>query len=86
MTSRRVAPIGAGLWLLAVAAASAPALRSLMTNLEGLDAGITQRAGLTSDLIAGIAAAGSSSIADPSALFARYVAAVERLWQEVDRA
>jgi hypothetical protein len=66
--------------------ASAPALRALVANLEGLDAGIARRAGVTPELIAEVTAAGSSSIADPSPLFARYVSAVERLWQEVDRA
>jgi hypothetical protein len=67
-------------------AASAPALRMLMLNLERLDDGIARRAGVTPELIAEVAAAGSSSIADPSPLLARYVAAIERLWQEVDRA
>jgi hypothetical protein len=32
-----------------------------------------------------IASAGASTIADPSALLVRYVAAVESLWQQVDR-
>ena len=32
-----------------------------------------------------VAAANTSSIADPSPLLARYLSAVERLWQEVDR-
>jgi hypothetical protein len=67
-------------------AASAQSLRSLVGNLDRLDDGIAQRAGLTADLIDEIGAAGSNTIADPSALFSRYVAAVERLWQEVDRA
>jgi hypothetical protein len=66
--------------------ASAPSLRTLVGNLERLDAGIDERAGLTGELLAEVAAAGSSTIADPTALFARYVAAVERLWHEVDRA
>jgi hypothetical protein len=66
-------------------AASAPALRSLVEHLERLESGAAERAGVTPDLIREVANAGASSIADPSALFARYLAAVERLWEQVDR-
>lgn len=66
-------------------AASSPALRALVTNLERLDAGIAARAGLTPELLNEIAAAAASTISEPSALLARYIAAVERLWQQVDR-
>lgn len=66
-------------------AASAGPLSALGANLERLDPGIDERAGLTPDLVREVSVAGASTIADPSALFARYLAAVERLWQEVDR-
>ena len=66
-------------------AASSEPLRALVSNLDRLDAGVAARAGLTPDLLREIASARGSTIADPSALLARYVAAVERLWQEVDR-
>ena len=66
-------------------AASAPGLRALMENLEQLDSEAAARAGLTPELVREVAAANSTSIADPSPLLARYLTAVERLWQEVDR-
>jgi hypothetical protein len=66
-------------------AASAPALRSLLVNLGRLDPGIDDRAGLTPALVSEVELAASQTIADPSALFARYLTAVERLWTEVDR-
>jgi len=66
-------------------AASAPGLRALMENLQQLDSEAATRAGLTPELVREVAAANSSSIADPSPLLARYLTAVERLWQEVDR-
>jgi hypothetical protein len=65
--------------------ASAPALRSLLGNLHRLDAGAAERAGMTPELLKEIAGAADATIADPSPLLARYVTAVERLWQEVDR-
>ena len=65
-------------------AASAAPLEALVANLEHLDAGIAARAGLTPALLAEIAAADGSTIAEPSALLARYIASVERLWREVD--
>ena len=64
---------------------SSAALESLLLSLERLDPGIAGRAGLSPDLIQEVAAAHASTIADPSALLARYLTAVERLWQEVDR-
>jgi hypothetical protein len=66
-------------------AASAPALASLLANLRRLDESSAERAGITSDFLKEVAGAGGSAIADPSPLLARYVSAVERLWQEVDR-
>jgi hypothetical protein len=65
--------------------ASAPALASLLVNLHQLDDGAAARAGLTPELLKEIAGAADATIADPSALLARYVAGVERVWQEVDR-
>jgi hypothetical protein len=65
--------------------ASGPALSALAAHLERLDPGIDERAGLTPELIREVAAAGTSTIADPSALFARYLGVVERLWEQVDR-
>ena len=65
-------------------AASATTLRMLLTNLNRLDPGVAARAGITDGLVREVAAAGDTAIADPSALLARYVAAVERLWQDVD--
>jgi hypothetical protein len=66
-------------------ASSARPLVALLGNLERLDAGAAARAGLTRALVQEVAAAEATTIADPSALFARYVAAVEHLWHEVDR-
>jgi hypothetical protein len=66
-------------------ASSARSLRALLDNLERLDAGAAARAGLTRAFVQEVATADATTIADPSALFARYVAAVERLWHEVDR-
>jgi hypothetical protein len=65
-------------------AASAAPLRKLLAHLESLEPGAAARAGLGSDLIREIAAAADATIADPSALLARYLTAVERLWQYVD--
>ena len=66
-------------------AASSRALRALVSNLERLDAGVAERAGLTPELLNEIASADVSTISEPSALLARYIAAVERLWEYVDR-
>ena len=66
-------------------AASAPALSALLGNLHRLDPSAAGRAGLTSELFREIATAADTTIADPSPLLARYLGAVERLWQEVDR-
>ena len=65
--------------------ASAPALSSLLANLERLDPEAAARAGLTPELVREIASGDANPIADPSPLLARYLGAVERLWQEVDR-
>jgi hypothetical protein len=65
--------------------ASAPALRSLLVNLSRLDPGIDDRAGLAPALVRDVEQAATQTIADPLALFARYLAAIERLWVEVDR-
>jgi hypothetical protein len=66
-------------------AASAAALRALMENLRQLDSEAAARAGLTPELVREVASANATYIADPSPLLARYLSAVERLWQEVDR-
>ena len=66
-------------------AASAPALSALLGNLQRLDQEAAARAGLTPAFIREIATADSNQIADPSPLLARYLIALERLWQEVDR-
>jgi hypothetical protein len=66
-------------------AASAPALVALLDNLEQLDSAAAARAGLTPEFVREVAAADATHIADPSPLLARYLTAVERLWQEVDR-
>ena len=69
----------------ALIAASAPSLSSLLASLHRLDDGVAQRAGFSEGFLKEIAAAADATIADPSALLARYLTAVERLWQEVDR-
>ena len=66
-------------------AASAPAFRSLLLSLEQLEPGAARDAGVAADLPREVAAAADATIADPSALLARYIAAVERLWHYVDR-
>ena len=66
-------------------AASAPALSSLLANLRQLDDGVAERAGFSDGFVREIAGAADATIADPSPLLARYLTAVERLWQEVDR-
>ena len=65
-------------------AASAPALRALVRNLDRLEPGTAARAGMTGAFIDEIAAAGDTTIADPSALLSRYIHTVGRLWEEVD--
>lgn len=64
--------------------ASAPSFQTLLANLERLDPGAAARAGVPEGLMREVTAAADATIADPSALLARYVAAVERLWQYVD--
>jgi hypothetical protein len=68
----------------ALIAASAAPLRTLLAHLENLEPGAAERAGMTGELIREIAGAAEATIADPSALLARYLTAVERLWQYVD--
>ena len=63
-------------------AASLPAYRSLLDNLARLDPDVADRYEPTKQLVKELAAGGS--IADPTALFERYVADVERLWTYVD--
>jgi hypothetical protein len=65
-------------------AASAPAFRVLLQNLERLEPGAGKRAGISDELPREVAAAADATIAEPSALLSRYIAAVERLWQYVD--
>ena len=62
--------------------ASLPAYRSLLDNLDRLDPQEADRYEPTKRLVKELAAGGS--IADPTALFERYVADVERLWTYVD--
>ena len=64
--------------------ASAPAFRRLLLNIERLEPGAAARAGIPDGLVQEIAVAADTAIAEPSALLARYTAAVERLWQYVD--
>ena len=63
---------------------SAESLKALLANLERLDEGAAARRP-DSHRRAEVASAHTTTIADPSALFSRYLVAVERLWQEVDR-
>jgi hypothetical protein len=65
-------------------AASGPAFRALLQNLERLEPGAITRAGISDELPREVSAAGDATIAEPSALLSRYIAAVERLWQYVD--
>jgi hypothetical protein len=65
-------------------AASAPAFRALLQNLERLEPGASRRAGISDELPREVSAAADATIAEPSALLSRYMAAVERLWQYVD--
>ena len=80
-------------------ASSAPAFRTLLTNLARLEIGdqsdrgldsnalatIEQSIGVPAPLIAEIlASTGMSTIADPTALLARYIDASERIWRYVD--
>jgi hypothetical protein len=66
-------------------AASAPSLAALLENLLQLDREAAARAGFTPELVREVASADATHISDPSPLLARYLSAVERLWQEVDR-
>ena len=64
---------------------SAESLEALLMNLDRLDSGVAVRVGLTPAFVQDVASAHASTIAEPSSLFSRYLTAVERLWQEVDR-
>ena len=64
---------------------SAPALRTLLAHLEKLDPEAADRAGLTPALVREVTAAGDNTIVDPTALLARYMSTIERLWEQVDR-
>jgi hypothetical protein len=61
-------------------AGSIPAYRALLVNLERLNPDATVKS--TEQLLQDLSA--MSTIADPTALFARYVADVERIWGRVD--
>jgi hypothetical protein len=63
---------------------SAPALRTLLAHLERLDPEAADRARLTPDLVREVTAASQTTIVDPTALLSRYMATIERLWQQVD--
>jgi hypothetical protein len=64
--------------------ASGPAFRTLLANLERLDAGAAERVGIGPELVAEVTAAAQNTIVDAGELLARYMAAVERLCQVVD--
>jgi hypothetical protein len=66
-------------------AASAPGFRALIDTLERLEPGAVARAGVSPELVHEVTAAPAGTIAEPSALTARYIAAVEQLWKYVDR-
>jgi hypothetical protein len=68
-------------------AASADSFRSLLENINRLDPDATSEMGLSDTLISDVLATragGASTIVEPSALLARYIAASERVWQYVD--
>ena len=69
----------------ALMARSAPALASLLGSIDRLEPGTAAAAGLDQSLVGEVARAADTRIAEPSALFTRYLDAVERLWQMVDR-
>ena len=63
---------------------SGESLKALLANIERLDSGAAARVGLTPTFVQEVVSAHASTIADPAALFSRYLTAVERLWHEVD--
>lgn len=81
-------------------ASSAPAFRTLLTNLASLEIGDQADRGLDANALAStieriigvpapliaeiLASSGMSTIADPTALLARYIDASERIWRYVD--
>ena len=64
--------------------ASTPTFKMLLRNLEDLEPGVVARVGITEEFVRELESARDTAIADPSALFARYLVTVERLWQHVD--
>ncbi|MCA1563410.1 MAG: hypothetical protein LC804_25210 [Acidobacteria bacterium] len=68
-------------------AASAESFRSLLENIHQLDPRARSEMGLSDTLVSDVLATrtgGASTIAEPSALLARYITAAERVWQYVD--
>jgi hypothetical protein len=68
-------------------AASAESFRSLLENINRLDPDAPREMGLSDTLVRDVLATrtgGASTIAEPSALLARYIVAAERVWQYVD--
>ena len=76
-------------------AASAPAFRTLLENIarladddhEDVAATAERQIGISASLVREVLGAGAgthSSIAEPTALLARYIAAAERVWEYVD--
>lgn len=65
-------------------AASAPGFRSLIETLERLEPGAAARAGASPELVHEVTAVPPGTIAEPSALLSRYIAAVTQLWTYVD--
>jgi hypothetical protein len=91
---------GASSAIASLIASSAPPFRTLLTNIlrlprdgaqlsaahlsdESLAAGAEERIGIPSTLVREVLGA-QSTIADPSALLARYVDAAQRIWDYVD--
>jgi hypothetical protein len=72
--------------------ASAPAFRALLANIarlqeqHGNDLASTAEGqiGIPAALVRDVLSAGDSTIAEPTALLARYIAAAERVWEYVD--
>lgn len=75
---------GDGAGVARLIAASAPGFRALVETLERLEPGAAARAGVSPDLVREVTAVPAGTIAEPSALLGRYIAAVEQLWTYVD--
>jgi hypothetical protein len=66
-------------------AASSASFRALLSNITRLEPDAAREMGLPDDIVREVLSAPTSgTIADPTALLARYIAAVERVWQYVD--